>query len=153
MDEIEVDAFLADAAETVQGKIYALGVGWNVIAAGQFPVRHASLAVAIVVHVPYLATNEPHRIELRLEDSDGHPVPLGDAPPGAEAPDGKIYRVGGDIEMGRPAGLPAGDEQLVPLTITLRGLEFPRPDHYRFVVSADGEDRKVLRIRVERLRR
>jgi hypothetical protein len=149
MDTIEVDAFLADAASTVQGKIYALGVGWNVIAASQFPARHSDLTVAMIVHIPYLATNMPHRIELRLEDSDGHVMPLGDAPPGVPTDDGKVYRLGGDINVGRPASLPPGDEQIVPLTMTIKGLELPRPDAFRFVISVDGIDRKLLRIRVQ----
>ena len=36
MGEIELDAFLADSVASVQGKLYALGAGWNRIASGSF---------------------------------------------------------------------------------------------------------------------
>ncbi len=142
MDVIDVEAFLADAAETVQGKIYALGVGWNIIETAGFPTRHPSLCVGLILHVPYVATNVPHRLSLRLEDSDGHELVLG------QGPEGELRRLEAELSIGRPASLLAGDEQVVPLTMTLSGVEFPRADQYRFVISVDGEDVKLLRLRV-----
>jgi hypothetical protein len=142
MDVIDVEAFLADAAETVQGKIYALGVGWNIIETAAFPTRHPTLCVGMVLHVPYVATNVPHRLSLRLEDSDGRELVLGNGP------DGELRRLQAELSVGRPASLHAGDEQVVPLTMTLNAVEFPKPDQYRFVVAIDAVDVKVLRLRV-----
>ncbi len=41
---MRVDAFLADTAEVVNGKIYALGGGWNTIFVRSFPAMHRRLA-------------------------------------------------------------------------------------------------------------
>jgi len=38
MSTIELDAFLADSVASVQGKLYALGAGWNRIAVALFPL-------------------------------------------------------------------------------------------------------------------
>ena len=80
---MELDAFVADSVVAVDGKLYAQGAGWNVITTPQLPVRHARIGLGLIIHVPYTATNTMHRFDVRLDDSDGGRVALGDAPPGA----------------------------------------------------------------------
>ncbi|HMK10999.1 MAG TPA: hypothetical protein VK461_05440 [Acidimicrobiales bacterium] len=143
---MELDAFVADSVVAVEGKLYAQGAGWNVINASQLPVRHARIGLGLLVHVPYTATNVPHRFEVRLDDSDGGRMPLGDGP----TEDGRLYVVSGQFTVGRPPLLPAGDEQLVVIAFNFDGLVFEKADAYNFVIEIDGEERKRLPIRVTR---
>ena len=149
---MEVDAFLADSADTAQGKIYALGVGWNNIYAATFPAVHPRVSVGILIHVPYTATNQMHKISLHLEDADGKRLPLGETPP--EQPDGErgqLFELGGEFNVGRPPLLPPGDEQIVALTMTINQLRLERPDMLTWVILIDGTPMKRLRMRVHKL--
>ncbi len=145
--DISIDAFLADSAETVQGKIYALGVGWNGVQISQFPARHARMSVGIVVEVPYTETNRMHRIALCLEDEDNDRVKLGDGPQ-HDAAETDVYELGGQFSVGRPPLLPAGDSQVVPLTITIDGLIFHKPGMYHWVIRVNDEEKRRLPMRV-----
>ena len=147
---MDLDAFVADSVVAVDGKLYAQGAGWNVITTPQLPVRHARIGLGLIIHVPYTATNTMHRFDVRLDDSDGGRVAIGDAPPGAPSDDGKLYGVSGQFTVGRPALLPAGDEQIVVVALNLDGVVFQKADAYNFVVEIDSEERKRLPIRVTR---
>ncbi len=52
MGDIELDAFLADSVASVQGKLYALGAGWNRIAVALFPARHDRVGIGLLVRIP-----------------------------------------------------------------------------------------------------
>lgn len=143
----EVDAFLADSVALADGKLYALGAGWNIINTPVIPFRYTRIGIATLIRVPYTATNETHVVECRLEDADGRAVDLGDAPSGS-GPDSKIRSIRTEFNVGRPPGLPAGDEQVVPWPLNFDGLVFAQADRYRFVISVDGVDMTTLSFRV-----
>jgi hypothetical protein len=147
---MEVDAFLADSAETVQGKIYALGIGWNNIFVKTFPAVHPRVSVGITIHVPYTATNQMHKISLHLEDADGERLPLGETPP--EQPDGEtgqVLELRGQFNVGRPPLLPPGDVQVVCLTMTINNLRLDKPDMLSWVISIDDTPMKLLPMRIQ----
>jgi hypothetical protein len=147
---MEVTAFLADSAEAVQGKIYALGIGWNTIFTPTFPTTHPRLAIGITIQVPYTATNQMHNVTLHLETEDGERVPLGLAP----QPDGglvPIFEVGGAFNVGRPPMMIAGDEQVVPFAMTFDQLTFAAPGMFSWVVSVDGDPAKRIPMRLSML--
>jgi hypothetical protein len=152
-ERITVDAFLADSvAGPGDGKLYILGGGWNVLHTQSLPARHPRLGVAVLVTVPYLlATNEAHRLELHLEDADRVALPIGDAPPEAATPDGKLRRLTAEFAVGRPVGVEPGDEQVVTIAINIDGLVFERAGGYSFVIAVDGQEAKRLRFRVNLL--
>ena len=144
---ISVDAFLCDAVQGVQGKLYAIGIGWNAIQASQFPARHSRLGVGLVIRVPYTATNQSHRFSVQIDDEDGNPLPLAEAAPGvvdASVEDGKVIRIEGQFNVGRPPTIAPGDEQIVPLAVQLDGVEFPSSGLYAVVVKVD--DTEVARL-------
>lgn len=145
---MEVEAFLADSVVGAEGKLYVQGGGWNLINTAHFPYRLARCGVALIVRIPYTETNRPHRFELFLAGADGEELPLGDAPPGVETPNGKIRRLGGEFNVGRPPAVQPGDEQLVVLAINLDGLIFERADRYEFVIEIDGSPVKHLGFRI-----
>ncbi|MDN4481460.1 MULTISPECIES: DUF6941 family protein [Demequina] len=145
---MRVDAFLADSAEVVQGKIYALGAGWNTIYVRQFPAAHRRLAVAATVHVPFTATNVAHKFELKLVTEDGKEYPIGLR---ADA-DGKaqpVRAMGGDFTLGRPPHLVDGDEQVACFAFTIDGLRFAEAGMFGWAISIDGEEVSRLPMRVQ----
>jgi hypothetical protein len=148
MSTMHVDAFIADAAATAEGKISALGMGWNVIYANTFPATHSHLSIAMTIHVPYTQTNQPHQVLVHLETADAVKVKLGDSrsSPDAEAED--ITVIGGEFSVGRPPALPAGDEQIVPLALSVDSLRFENPGMYSWVISIDGKQMRRLPMRV-----
>ena len=145
---MEVDAFLADDAETAGGKIYALGIGWNTLHASTFPIVHPRMTLALVVSVPYTETNEPHRLSVHLEDADGSRVRIDPGGAGRGSEEGAVLELSVDLNVGRPAQLAAGDEQLVPIAMRMDGLYFERPNRYVWVISVDGQEMKRLPLRV-----
>ena len=137
--EIELDGFLADSVANVQGKLYALGAGWNRIAVALFPGRHDRVGIGLLFRVRAGAERKPRRFELRLLGPDDEELVLGS---GQEGP---VNRIGGEFTAG------ADDEQVVPIALNLNGLTLPRPGTYRVTVSVDGTDLKTLPFRVEAL--
>jgi hypothetical protein len=149
---MEIDAFLADSVAVAEGKLYAQGVGWNVIHTAFLPVRHDRIGIGAIVRVPYTATNQKHSFSIYLiGSSNNDPLPLADAPPGVETLDGKIRRLGGQFNVGRPPTVQPGDEQLVPVGINIDGLEFDEADSYQFVIELDGTKVKELRFRISQV--
>ena len=146
---METDALLADSAAVAEGKVYVQGGGWNLINVQSFPFQQARIGIALVVKVPYTATNQVHRFKLSLQDEDGEVVGLGDAPPGIETEDGKIRGIEGVFNIGRPPLLPPGDEQIVPLALNLDGISFEHPGRYSFGFEIDGSEVNRLSFRVQ----
>lgn len=92
--------FPCDWAESINGKLYAQGVGWSRIGA-DIP---CNVGLALLIHVEYNETNLKHKFVIKLEEGDGLPYPP-DSPLG----------MGGDFEVGRPPGMQPGEETVVPI--------------------------------------
>jgi hypothetical protein len=130
--DIELDGFLADSVTSVQGKLYALGAGWNRIGVAQFPARHDRVGIGLLFRVPAGAPAEPRRFELRVVGPEGRELTL------AAGPEGPINRIGGEFTAG------GAEEQIVPIALNLNGLALPATGGYRVVVSIQGRDAKTL---------
>jgi hypothetical protein len=126
---------LADRAEAIGGKLYMVGGAFDQVRVPDVP-GSADFDVAIGFLVDYNETNEPHEFSLTIEDADNN-VLLGP--------------IGGRLEVGRPAGMKAGQVQRVVLV--LRG-PFPIPvtGDLRWVPLLDGTPAAPTRFRVEKLR-
>jgi len=148
---VQIDAFLADSVVTAEGKLFVQGAGWDNINTPGFPYAHDRIGIGMLVRVPYTDTNQDHRFAISLEDEDGQELPLADAPPGVESPDGKIRRIEGAFNVGRPPTLVAGDDQLIPMALNFNGLPLEHPGRYTFVVEIDGTEAKRLPFRVHQM--
>jgi hypothetical protein len=117
---------LADHAQVADGKLFISGGGWAYCSPGAVPC-----AVALLFHVPWQRTNEKIPFALRLVDEDGHPVPQ----PGP----GSTRHVGltGELEAGRPAGMPPGTETNVPIAFNVV-LTLPPSGRFTWILEADG---------------
>ena len=129
---MEVDAFLADSVVAVQGKLYALGVGWNRIVVPTLPARHDRIGIGLLFRLPAGTRNERRRFDLRVEGPDGRGIQLGTGSTGIGG------RLGGEFTAGAAA------EQIVPIALNLNGMPLAAAGDYRFVVALGGDDVKVL---------
>lgn len=127
---IQVDYLvLADAVATVGGKHYIHGGGWDTLFSATFPVTHPVMAVAIRLRVPWANTDRPATLVLDVLDADGQTI--------LPAPPGPIQ---GTINTGRPSHLPVGDDQVVPIALSLNNLRFSGPGQYVVTCLLDGEE-------------
>jgi hypothetical protein len=95
---IEAQLILCDAAQadSISGKVHMLGAGWSLTRA---PVTHA---VVVLAKIPWDRTNQKIPLTLTLRDQDGTAVSF-DTDDGPRAVSAR-----GEIEVGRPVGIPAG---------------------------------------------
>src|SRR5262249_34220415 len=128
MPQIEL-LTVANHAEAINGLLYLSGAGWTdlrrpVLPQGNVPVNHVGIGVAILV--AWTETNRRHRRVLGLENADGQVV----------------VNVEGDIEMGRPVGVPPGSDLRGVMGINVE-VQFPGAGIYRIVASVAEHSRSV----------
>jgi hypothetical protein len=123
---------LADAAQVVNGKLYLLGGGWETVTlhSDRFPVSH-HCAVAASFRVPWLETNQQTPMEIEIVHEDGD----------------TIAKIAGQVEVGRPAGHPPGQDQRTQLATEL-ALALPKPGNYVVIGRIAGEEKKRVPFRV-----
>lgn len=118
---------LADAAQEVGGKLFILGGGWSITGPTVPP-----MAVALKVDVPWNQANQTHQWELVLTDADGKPISL-ETQEGAQE-----IRIGGEFEVGRPAGLAPGSDIDLALTVNVGPLPLEPGNRYAWQLWIDG---------------
>jgi len=114
---------LADHSEALNGKLYAMGGGWNALRLPALP-HEWGFSIAFAVDVTWDETNRRHELTLHIEDPDG--AILGDA-------------FGLEFEAGRPPGTPAGQDQRVMLSLATRQT-FETAGPHAVVVRLGDED-------------
>lgn len=122
---------LADRAEAINGKLYMVGGGFDRVAVAEVPGT-VVYDVALGFMVGYAETNEAHEFSLAMEDADGN-IALGP--------------ISGRVEVGRPPGMIAGQEQRV--IIVIRG-PFPvaAEGTFLWVPTLDGQGYPPTRVHV-----
>jgi len=121
---VEVEwLILADHAEIIGGKLYLMGGGWDVLTVNTgFPsARPVGLAAAF--SVAWNETNQRHNVEIEIQTDDGQPV----------------GKVGAQFEVGRPAGIRAGQEQRFQLAANVP-LSLSGPGTYVIVARIEGQE-------------
>src|SRR5690349_23957463 len=66
---------LADHSEAVNGKLYMVGGGWNVLRLPKLP-HEWGFHIALGLDVAWSETNQPHNLQVDIHDPDG--VELGE---------------------------------------------------------------------------
>lgn len=112
---------LADSAEVINSKLYALGAGWEVVNLGALPAIH-TFAIAVVFKVPWNGTNQAHDLEVCLLDPDGI----------------ELLKIDGQLEVGRPPGMNPGSAQRLPVSFTVSH-QFDKPGPYSVVARVDEQ--------------
>lgn len=125
---------LADKAEAINGKLYAIGAGIHGIGMVQVPGM-AAVDVAVGLLVDYSATSDTHQLSLSMETADNQTV---------------LGPISVPFATGRPPGLPAGED--VSFTLVVQG-PFPVPADgaYQWVAEVDGQRFPPRHFRVTRV--
>jgi len=95
---------LADHGEALNGKIYVMGGGWNMLRLPQLP-QEWGFGIALGIDVPWDETNRRHAMTLHVEDPD------------CEALGGEFSM---EFETGRPPGAVQGQDQRISLALLTR---------------------------------
>lgn len=123
---------LADSAQVVANKLYLLGGGWDRLTAHKGVPFEQRFAIALSVKVPWNETNQRHKFEVEVVSEDQE----------TEEPR-SIAKINGQFEVGRPAGIPVGQEQRVQLAIDL-GLKFDSLGTKTIIASINGIESRRL---------
>jgi len=117
---------LADSAQAVGGKLYILGGGFDRINMPSVPFNHR-FDLAMLIEVPWGATNQPYQVVVELHDADG--ALMG-------------YRVEATMETGRPPGTRQGTSLTVPIAVPVVA-DFPAPGRYVLRASVNGREKNT----------
>ena len=127
---------LADSAQVVGNKLYLLGGGWDRLTVNTgFPTDRRG-AVALAVKVPWNETNQKHTFEVEVASED----------PATEEPK-SLLKIAGQFEVGRPAGIPQGQDQRVQLAIDLN-LKIETPGTKVIIARIEGQEMRRIRFNV-----
>jgi hypothetical protein len=114
---------LADFGESLNGKLYAMGAGWNVLRFPELP-QDWRFSVSIGIDVTWDETNQRRGIAVVIEDPDG--AGLGD-------------ELSMEIEAGRPPGLQPGQDQRMVIAINA-GATFETAGPHAVVIRSGDEE-------------
>jgi hypothetical protein len=120
---VEVTLLLCDAAQESGGKLYVLGGGWSGVKAN-IP---ATMALAVLLEIPWDMTNHRMGVEAVLMTADGQPAEV----------EGQPVHSAGEIEVGRPPGVKPGTSFNAPLAFTFNGVSLDS-GAYRWEFHVDG---------------
>lgn len=134
MGEVNATILLADSAEAVNGKVYALGLGWSQTSAPTTP-----MAVVMLFKVPWTDAKRKIAVRVELLDADGHPVEFGE-------PDGlgrsQTLAFDAELEVPRPVGVPHGTPIDASSTAFIPPLPLQPGRAYEFRMTVDGQNRE-----------
>jgi hypothetical protein len=126
---------LADAAQSVAGKLYILGGGWSVMALPPQPS-----AIALHIRVPWDEANRRHQLRIELLNIDGEPV-LIDTPIGMQA-----LRIENEFEVGRPPGVKPGSSLDLSLALNFAPIPLDPGGRYEWRLSIGGQSDDAWRL-------
>jgi hypothetical protein len=114
---------LADSSEAINGKLYALGAGWNELRLPSLPQEYA-FSIALAIDVPWSETNRRHELSLHVQDPDGEVI-------------GQEFTM--ELEAGRPAGGVEGADQRIVISLGT-SLAFSTTGPHAAVISVGEEE-------------
>jgi len=142
---MELTALLCNHAEAHDNQLFVSGGGIDtaVIPAGAPAPFTVTLAIGMIVEVPWTETNQQHTVRLALLDADGHPVEIQQGPDQRAPFEGMVL-----FNVGRPPLLEPGQPQTVALAINIPVLPLEELGQYVFAISIDGTEMQRLRYRL-----
>ena len=114
---------LSDAAEVTGNKLYLLGGGWDRLTVNsKFPLRQ-NMAIALSIRVPWNETNQKHSLQVEIVTADGE----------------SVFQFGGQVEVGRPPGIPPGQDQRMQAVVSV-GLTLQHPGTYEIIARVENQE-------------
>jgi hypothetical protein len=153
INELSVQGMLCDFAEVSGGKLFISGAGINLIAtaSNDGPTYPVNIALALLVRIPWTATNQQHKLKVELlsDTPGGGPkrvaINAGSAPEGSEDDEGTILAL---FTAGRSPNMQAGEESLMPVALPMPGVPLPDMGSYYFSIFIDGTELDRVSFRV-----
>lgn len=125
---MEIDyLLLAEHAEVTGAKLYLMGGGWDTMNVPDVPAN-IRIMVAAGVRVDWDETNLPVPLVLRIDDDDAQ----------------EVFRINGQMNVGRPPQLLAGTSQLSQMTFAVQ-TQLKRAGGYRITLAAGTGEAEVRR--------
>jgi len=118
---------LAEHAEVTGSKLYLMGGGWDTMNVPDAPANVRITAVA-GIRVEWDETNVSLPVVVRVDDDDAQ----------------EVFRLDGQMNVGRPPQLLPGASQLSQMTFVLQ-LQLKALGGYRVSLAVGPEDRQVRR--------
>ncbi|MBK9342772.1 MAG: hypothetical protein IPN07_06935 [Dehalococcoidia bacterium] len=118
---------LAEHAEVTGSKLYLMGGGWDTMNVADVPSNVRITAVA-GIRVEWDETNVSLPVVVRVDDDDAQ----------------EVFRLDGQMNVGRPPQLLPGTSQLSQMTFVLQ-LQLKALGGYRVSLAVGPEDRQVRR--------
>lgn len=140
---LSAKAMLCDFAEVSGQKLFVSGAGIGLVAsAASEPPHVVNIALAVLVRIPWTATNQEHRLTIELvSDTDKGPerVLLNEMLPqnDPESNRGLIIAL---FNAGRHPAMIVGEQTLLPVALPMYGLRLPSLGSYFYSVSLDGTE-------------
>ena len=130
---MEVDfAFLADAAEVSNGKLYSIGGAFDTIYAKEVPVVHPAMSFALRLLLSPAELDRTHQLEVVLIDGDGK----------------RLGGIGGEVNVSKKTGSPVGWRTGFLTAVPLYNLHFESFGDYAFEIVVNGTSMKSIPLRV-----
>ena len=125
---MEIDyLLLAEHAEVTGNKLYLMGGGWDTMGVADVPAA-VRVMVAAGIRVDWDETNASVPLALRVDDDDAQ----------------EVFRIDGQMNVGRPPQLLPGTSQLSQMTFAIQ-TSLPRLGGYRITFTAGTGDSEVRR--------
>lgn len=128
-------AFLADAAQTAEGKLYVLGGGIDRITTRKFPTTHPFMTLVIKLKLHPSECGRQHKLDIELWDQDGQRV----------GP-----QISGELSRERQPDAPT-QPVFFQVVLNVIGAKFDRPGMYEFHILVNGEYLKSVPLELREL--
>lgn len=138
---MKVRGFLADTVQGTEGKLSALGAGWNRLSAPGFPARHDRIGLGVIMSFDGTERGQ-HDVQIQLLNDREVPTTLFTGPDGVEQ-----HAITLSVDVQPPEE--GFTDVSIPLALNLDGLVFAEAGTYAFLVRVDGKDAEQLSFRVD----
>ncbi len=142
---MELTVFLCNHAEAQNNLLYVMGGGIDRanVPPGRSGPFSISLGIAIIVEVPWDATNQEHTVSVELEDEHGQPVEVE-----KDFDEREPFRAQFGFNVGRPRTLEDGETQSAAFAVNIPALRLEKLGSYVFNISVDGTVLRRLHYRL-----
>jgi hypothetical protein len=143
-------ALICEYAEAIGTKLYVCGGNVTDIAVVGEPPYPVHVALAVVLQIPWHATDQQHELHVELIFDGPRPrrVPINYRPQD-HLPEGERGMIRTAFHFGRPAELPPGSDLVMPVVFPLYGkpLDDVGPYYFSFWLDGIEVDRVSFRVR------
>jgi uncharacterized protein DUF6941 len=149
--KLDASVIICDYAQVHMGKLYVVGAGAAHVLAQDAPGTHrVGFCVAVLIHVPWTAHNQFHRVKISLyETLDNRKISIAEPLPGAETTvtDEDRGSVLAQFNAGRSPLMEHPDETILPMALPIN-LDLERLGGYKVALEVDGTEIADARFRV-----